>query len=121
MSQRGLREVWETAMFGLPRPQNWGNVAASCTPDATVVETQTFVMTQNLTVNAPLGPRVIGDKLYLVFIDSNGGHTIAFASGAGGFRNAPTPSAGTAGQRLSAEFRFDGVSWQCTGSSSSFA
>lgn len=115
---RAATEEYQTAAFGLPQPKAWGNVAAVCTPDATIVETQTFVMTANLTVGAPIGPRTTGDKLYLVFVDSNGGHTIAWNSI---YRNCPTPSAGTAGQRLSVELRYDGVSWQCVGGSTAFA
>lgn len=93
-------------------------MAASCTPDATIVETQTFVMTANLTVGAPVGPRAVGDKLYLVFVDSNGGHTIAWDSV---YRNCQRPAAGAANTRLSCELRWDGQSWQFAGGSTAFA
>lgn len=115
---RAATEEYETQALGLPRPRLVGNVGAAAVPDAGKAETWVFTMTQNVTVGAPLGPRAIGDKLYLVLVDDGGGHTVAWHSV---FRNAPTPAAGTAGQRLSAEFRWDGVSWQFTGGSSAFA
>ena len=84
-------EEFQTQAFGLPLPKAWGNVAASCIPDATIVETQVFTMTQNLVVGAPIGPRAVGDKLSLVFIDANGGYTISWNAV---YRNAPTPLSG---------------------------
>lgn len=123
MSSRALREAWDRWSLGVVQPVGAVNSNINSTPDASAAEVWQFVLTAaTVTVGAPLNPRAIGDQLFVVLIqDATGGRNIAWASGAGGFRNAPTPSAGTSGQRCSFEFRWDGVSWQMTGGSTAFA
>lgn len=116
---RAATEEYQRAAFGLPQPRNWGASGAAPQPDAGVIETQVWTLTANATVAAPLNPRAVGDQLFLVFVqDATGGRSISWN---GIYRNAPTPSVGIAGQRLSAEFRWDSQSWQFTGGSTAFA
>ena len=116
---RSATEEYETQALGLPRPRLVGNVGSTCIPDASVTETQVFTMTLNLVVGAPVGPRAVGDRLYLVFVEGgSGGKTIGWNVI---FRDCPTPAAGVVGTRLSVEVRWDGASWQFTGGSTAFA
>jgi hypothetical protein len=95
-------------------------VIPACSNRRLASDSRVVVVTCDTVIRPPLDLRspIVGAQLFLVVIqDDSGGHAITWDAV---FRNAPTPSAGTAGQRLSAEFRFDGVSWQCVGSSSAF-
>jgi DNA/RNA endonuclease YhcR with UshA esterase domain len=99
------------------------NAGASITPDSNRAETQAYTLTANTTVNAPansIQPQ-IGMTLCLVLIqDATGGRTVAWNAA---YRNVPAINGATAtsGQRITIEFRFDGINWQCCGSSTAFA
>lgn len=114
---RAQLEAWQRWSLGVEQP-TVSNSGASPVVDASVGEV--FVLTLNaptVTVSA-VNPRAVGDRIYVVAIqDQPASRTLAWASN---FRNAPTGS-GSAGQRASFEFRWDGVSWQCVGGSTAFA
>lgn len=117
MSRRAYTESWQRFAGGVLVPVT-GFSGATPTPDAGTAESWVWTMNSNVVVGAPANPRAIGDMLYLVFIQDGGSRTISWNAV---YRNAPTPSAGAAGTRISAEFRFDGVSWQFVGGSTAFA
>ena len=100
-----------------------GNQGAAPAIDPTLDEVVTAVLTANATVAAPAastpGAVNIGSRFYLVVIqDATGTRTLAWNAA---WRNAPAMTAGTANQRASFEFRWDGVSWQFVGGSTAFA
>lgn len=127
MVARSQKEQAQNEFFGAAQPTNWGTTggtggtAAAPVPDASQSDAQVFTLNAATTVAAPVNPRTIGDKIFLVFVqDTTAGRTLAWNAI---YRNAPTGQGGgaTNGQRLSYEFRWDGVSWQGCGGSTAFA
>lgn len=116
---RGPTEQAQTEFQGAIQPKNLGSQGATITPDANAAESQVFTLGASATIAAPINPGPIGQKLHLVFIQGGAGSfTITWNAA---YRNAAAPTAGAAGTRASAEFRYDGVSWQTVGQSTVFA
>lgn len=96
-----------------------GNTGATPTPDCTKGPTQFWTQSANATWGAPTTPWRIGQQLILqVQQDGTGGYTTAWNAT---YRNAPAWAAGTASQRATAMFIYDGANWQYIGGSTAFA
>jgi hypothetical protein len=95
-----------------------GSTGTTPTPNCQNGLTQVWTMNNNISVGVPTNPPQIGQTLTLVFVqDATGGRTIVWNAA---YRNAPPWSAGLAGQRATADFKYDGISWQFVGGSTAF-
>lgn len=107
-------------------PYDGGNQATTITPNLAFGAAQTFTLTGNVTVAAPINPPVVGARLRLRLVqDSTGSRTVTFNSA---YRNAAgttlTLAAGTANLVAYLEFEcLDQATnkWQFVGGSTAFA
>jgi hypothetical protein len=121
MSRRNQGNQLE--LYGKTSFYNMGNVAAAPSIDASLEEAIQMTLTANAVIAAPAANSIpsvnVGSRLYLVFIQGPGGtFTVAWNAA---WRNAPALAGGAAATRASAEFRWDGASWQFIGGSTVFA
>jgi len=80
---------------------------------------QVWTMGGNVTVGAPVNAPSPGVRLQITLIqDATASRTTTWNAT---YRNAPSWAAGTAGQRATAVYQYDGVNWQYIGGSSAFA
>jgi hypothetical protein len=97
-----------------------GTLVTSITPNcAQSGEQQYTISATTCTINAPVNPPNVGARLSITLIKGTASAiTLTWVSA---YRNMPTWSAGASGTRATAEFRYDGVSWQYVGGSTAFA